>query len=98
MEIYTALAYQGPAILRRIKGELSALLQRDGFSSVHDAVGADHNRLGQAAVAPLRCRNCPGSMFGRLRQHSSLCLQTVEVMAVWTPSSFVCRAGVSGYK
>ncbi|CAL5228342.1 g11453 [Coccomyxa viridis] len=47
VEIYTALAYQGPAILRRIKGELSALLQRDGFSSVHDAVGADHIDLGK---------------------------------------------------
>lgn len=47
VEIYTALAYQGPAILRRIKGELAALLQRDGFTSVHDAVGADHVDLGK---------------------------------------------------
>ena len=47
MELYTALAYQGPAVLRRIKGELAALLQRDGFTSVHDAVGADHMDLGK---------------------------------------------------
>ena len=47
MELYTALAYQGPAVLRQIKGELAALLQRDGFTSVHDAVGADHVDLGK---------------------------------------------------
>ncbi|CAK0785851.1 hypothetical protein CVIRNUC_009063 [Coccomyxa viridis] len=47
VELYTALAYQGPAVLRRIKGELAALLQRDGFTSVHDAVGADHIDLGK---------------------------------------------------
>lgn len=42
MELYTGLAYEGPAILRRMKGELAALLLRDGFASVQEAVGADH--------------------------------------------------------
>ncbi len=39
VELYTALVYQGPTLVRRIKAELAALLRRDGFASVADAVG-----------------------------------------------------------
>jgi dihydroorotate dehydrogenase (fumarate)/dihydroorotate dehydrogenase len=39
--LVTALVYQGPGIARRINRELSALLQRDGFAHVADAVGVD---------------------------------------------------------
>ncbi len=42
VQLYTALVYEGPELVGRIKGELAALLRRDGFSSVADAVGADH--------------------------------------------------------
>jgi dihydroorotate dehydrogenase len=42
VELYTALAYEGPALVPRVKAELAALLERDGFSSVSEAVGADH--------------------------------------------------------
>lgn len=42
MELYTGLVYEGPTLLRRMKLELAALLHRDGFSNVHDAIGADH--------------------------------------------------------
>ncbi|KAI8468576.1 MAG: hypothetical protein J3K34DRAFT_426910 [Monoraphidium minutum] len=42
VEIYTALAYEGPALVPRVKAELAACLARDGFASVGDAVGADH--------------------------------------------------------
>ena len=42
VQFYTALAYAGPRLVVTIKQELAALLQRDGFSSVADAVGADH--------------------------------------------------------
>lgn len=42
VELYTGLVYEGPSLLRRMKKELTALLQRDGFASVHDAIGADH--------------------------------------------------------
>ncbi|EIE19684.1 dihydropryrimidine dehydrogenase [Coccomyxa subellipsoidea C-169] len=42
VELYTGLVYEGPILLRRMKLELTALLQRDGFASVHDAIGADH--------------------------------------------------------
>jgi dihydroorotate dehydrogenase len=41
VQLYTAMAYEGPGIITRIKRELSALLARDGFARVADAVGAD---------------------------------------------------------
>ncbi len=42
VQIYTALVYEGPALVARIKRELAALLRRDGFAAVGAAVGADH--------------------------------------------------------
>jgi dihydroorotate dehydrogenase len=50
VELYTALAYEGPALVPRVKQELAALLERDGFASVAEAVGADHRagRKGEA--------------------------------------------------
>ena len=41
VQLYTAMAYEGPGIITRIKRELSALLARNGFARVADAVGAD---------------------------------------------------------
>jgi dihydroorotate dehydrogenase len=41
VQLYSALVYEGPPLVRRIKDELAALLARDGFASVSDAVGAD---------------------------------------------------------
>jgi dihydroorotate dehydrogenase len=41
VQLYTALALEGPAIIARIKRDLFALLARDGFSCIADAVGAD---------------------------------------------------------
>jgi dihydroorotate dehydrogenase len=41
VQLYSALVYQGPGLVRRIKSELAALLRRDGLKSVADAVGAD---------------------------------------------------------
>jgi dihydroorotate dehydrogenase len=41
VQLYTALAYRGPALVPAICRELAALLRRDGFSSVGEAVGAD---------------------------------------------------------
>src|SRR5882724_11622938 len=40
VQLYTALIYQGPDLVGRIKTDLAALLRRDGFASVADAVGA----------------------------------------------------------
>jgi dihydroorotate dehydrogenase len=42
VQLYTALIYEGPGLVGRIKRDLAALLQADGFSSVAEAVGADH--------------------------------------------------------
>lgn len=44
VELYTALAYEGPAIVPSIKQQLAECLARDGFSSVAEAVGADHRQ------------------------------------------------------
>jgi dihydroorotate dehydrogenase len=41
VQLYTALALEGPALIARIKSELLALLDRDGLARVSDAVGAD---------------------------------------------------------
>ncbi|XP_051220058.1 dihydroorotate dehydrogenase (quinone), mitochondrial [Lolium perenne] len=41
VQLYTALAYGGPALIPRIKAELAECLERDGFKSVQQAVGAD---------------------------------------------------------
>lgn len=41
VQIYTGFAYAGPALVGRVKRELAALLRRDGFAHVADAVGAD---------------------------------------------------------
>ncbi|MBM2574684.1 quinone-dependent dihydroorotate dehydrogenase [Jannaschia sp. Os4] len=39
VQLYTALAYAGPGLVREIAEGLDALLARDGFASVADAVG-----------------------------------------------------------
>ena len=41
VQLYTALVYEGPALVARIKRELLECLLRDGFENVADAVGAD---------------------------------------------------------
>jgi dihydroorotate dehydrogenase len=46
VQLYTALAYEGPAVVPRIKAELAALLERDGYKHVAEAVGADHKKGG----------------------------------------------------
>jgi dihydroorotate dehydrogenase len=42
VQLYTALVYEGPGLLGRMKTELVQLLKRDGFKTVAEAVGADH--------------------------------------------------------
>jgi dihydroorotate dehydrogenase len=42
VQLYTALIYHGPALVQQIKRDLAARLQADGFSSLVQAVGADH--------------------------------------------------------
>ncbi len=40
VQLYSALAYEGPGLVGRIQRELAAMLRADGFTSVADAVGA----------------------------------------------------------
>jgi dihydroorotate dehydrogenase len=39
VQLYTALAYQGPSLIQTIKHELADCLRADGFASIADAVG-----------------------------------------------------------
>jgi dihydroorotate dehydrogenase len=41
VQLYTGLVYRGPSIARDINRGLLDLLERDGFDSIEDAVGAD---------------------------------------------------------
>jgi dihydroorotate dehydrogenase len=40
VQLYSALVFEGPGLVVRIKKELAALLRRDGFKNVAEAVGA----------------------------------------------------------
>jgi dihydroorotate dehydrogenase len=41
VQVYTALIYEGPGVVRRIVNGLAERLTRDGISRIEDAVGAD---------------------------------------------------------
>jgi dihydroorotate dehydrogenase len=41
VQLYTALVYEGPGLVARIRDGLVPLLEADGFSAVSEAVGAD---------------------------------------------------------
>jgi dihydroorotate dehydrogenase len=43
VELYTALIYQGPGLVQRIKDGLLELMQRDGIGSIAEAVGVRSN-------------------------------------------------------
>jgi dihydroorotate dehydrogenase len=42
LQLYTGLVYRGPALIGAILDGLAALLARDGFATIADAIGADH--------------------------------------------------------
>lgn len=42
IEVYTGMVYHGPAINRQIQNGLLALLQRDGYKHISEAVGTAH--------------------------------------------------------
>jgi len=42
VQLYTALIYEGPGLVQRIKADLARLLRRDGFAHVSEAIGAAH--------------------------------------------------------
>jgi dihydroorotate dehydrogenase len=53
VQVYTGLIYGGPGFVKRLEEGLAALLARDGFARVDEAVGADHREsVRPAARAP----------------------------------------------
>jgi dihydroorotate dehydrogenase len=40
VQLYSALVYGGPGLVKRVKRDLAARLRADGFAAVEDAVGA----------------------------------------------------------
>jgi dihydroorotate dehydrogenase len=50
VQLYTALVFQGPGLLGRVKTGLASLLRRDGFASVGDAIGADHRHDAEISI------------------------------------------------
>ena len=49
VQIYTAFAYEGPALIPRLKQELAQVLRENGFPNVRSAVGTDADRLARLA-------------------------------------------------
>jgi len=45
VQLYTAFAYAGPALIPRLKAELLAAARADGYARVQDGVGTDAERL-----------------------------------------------------
>lgn len=41
VQLYSALVYEGPMLARRIAKGLERLMQRDGFTTIADAVGSE---------------------------------------------------------
>jgi len=42
VEVYTALIYKGPELLRELTDGLKECLRKDGFSNISEAIGANH--------------------------------------------------------
>ena len=43
VQLYSALVYKGPSVVKRINEELAILLRNDGYENISEAVGADVN-------------------------------------------------------
>jgi dihydroorotate dehydrogenase len=48
VQLYTGVAFSGPALIPRIKAELAAALRGAGFTSVQQAIGTDAERLARS--------------------------------------------------
>jgi dihydroorotate dehydrogenase len=62
VQLYTALAYEGPKLMGRIKQELLNCITRDGFSSIVQAIGSDAAEVDAVSRNDrfaLQLRDCP---------------------------------------
>jgi len=41
VQLYTALIYQGPSVVKKINNGLIELLEKDGYSNISQAIGKD---------------------------------------------------------
>lgn len=39
VQIYSAMVYDGPPVITRIKQELATLIEKDGYKNINEAVG-----------------------------------------------------------
>lgn len=56
VQLYSALVYEGPGLISRIKRGLAGLLEGDGFANISEAIGA---RTGVKAQPPSRQQGSP---------------------------------------
>ncbi len=71
VQLYTALVFEGPGLIPRIKRDLAKLLRDDGFGSVAEAVGVEvvdrPSAVSQPqlvpAASPLSAANSPAATF-----------------------------------
>jgi len=54
VQVYTALVYRGPGLVKRIKQGLCALLERDGLQHISQAIGVEHET--KPGKTPLHAR------------------------------------------
>ena len=60
VQLYTALVFEGPAVVGRIKTGLANLLRRDGFASISEAVGSAHAAVPRVTPAGEQRRSRTG--------------------------------------
>ncbi len=67
VQLYTALAYRGPGLIRDITAGLTRILAADGFASLTEAVGADHHDAAAISSAMTRAaaRGSGARVMGR---------------------------------
>ncbi len=68
VQLYTALVYQGFSAVRRIQAGLAELLEKDGFSSVRQAVGGGCAVRKYAAFWPFLRYNEKADKLHRMRR------------------------------
>ena len=45
VQVYSVLAFEGPGVVSRLRHELAVLIRQEGFKSVADVVGHDHEEM-----------------------------------------------------
>uniref|UniRef100_A0A671R4T5 Dihydroorotate dehydrogenase (quinone), mitochondrial n=1 Tax=Sinocyclocheilus anshuiensis TaxID=1608454 RepID=A0A671R4T5_9TELE len=56
VQLYTALVYQGPPVVNKIKRELDDVLKAQGFACVAEVIGADHRSTEKTKTTDLKGR------------------------------------------